>query len=174
MTHITCRLTANNWDRFRKPTLGSQVWATFTFLQQYIKFARFLFDSSNGLQIQLVQAESLRVNSMISNWMVDVLTGQDQAGGRPYAKYRGAGTRKVKPIWILLKQRDSQWQWHDISWAICKSAPRFRQITTPPPYHSVFAGWGMPWHNWHVVNTPLCVDAQVQSWSWVRISSIST
>jgi len=36
--------------------------------------------------------------------MVDVLTGQDQAGGRPYAKYRGAGTRKVKPIWILLKQ----------------------------------------------------------------------
>jgi len=23
-----------------------------------------------------------------------------------------AGTRKVKPIWILLKQRDSEWQWH--------------------------------------------------------------
>ena len=67
MTHITGRLTANNWDRFRKPTLGSQVWATFTFLPQYIKFARFLFDSSNGLQIQLVQAESLHVNSMISN-----------------------------------------------------------------------------------------------------------
>jgi len=25
-----------------------------------------------------------------------------------------------------------------ISWAICKSAPRFRQITTPAPHHSVF------------------------------------
>ena len=39
------------------------------------------------------------------------------------------GTRKVQPIWILLKQEtvsDS-----GISWAICKSAPRSRQITTP-------------------------------------------
>jgi len=25
-----------------------------------------------------------------------------------------------------------------ISWAICKSAPRPRQITTPAPHHSVF------------------------------------
>ena len=28
-----------------------------------------------------------------------------------------------------------------ISWTICKqSAPRFRQITTPTPHHSVFTG----------------------------------
>jgi len=27
-----------------------------------------------------------------------------------------------------------------ISWAICKFAPRFRQITTPAPHHSVFTG----------------------------------
>jgi len=27
-----------------------------------------------------------------------------------------------------------------ISWAICKSAPRSRQITTPASYHSVFTG----------------------------------
>jgi len=49
-----------------------------------------------------------------------------------------AGTRKVKPIWILLKQEtvnDS-----GTSWAICKSAPRSRQITTPAPHHSVFTG----------------------------------
>ena len=49
---------------------------------------------------------------------------------------RSAGTRKVKPIWILLKQEtvsDS-----GISWAICKSAPRSRQITTPAPHYSVF------------------------------------
>jgi len=26
----------------------------------------------------------------------------------------------------------------DISWAICKSAPSPRQITTPAPHHSVF------------------------------------
>ena len=47
---------------------------------------------------------------------------------------RWAGTRKVKPIWILLKQEtvsDS-----GISCAMCKSAPRSRQITTPAPHHS--------------------------------------
>jgi len=31
MTHVTCRLTAKNRDQLRNPTLGSQVWATFTF-----------------------------------------------------------------------------------------------------------------------------------------------
>ena len=49
---------------------------------------------------------------------------------------RWAGTRKVKPIWILLKQETVSGS--GISWAICKSAPRSRQITTPTPQHSVF------------------------------------
>jgi len=48
---------------------------------------------------------------------------------------RWAGTRKVKPIWILLKQEAVSGS--SISWAICKSAPRSRQITTPAPYHLV-------------------------------------
>ena len=43
---------------------------------------------------------------------------------------------KVKPIWILLKQETVSGS--GISWAICKSAPRSRQITTPAPHHSVF------------------------------------
>ena len=47
-----------------------------------------------------------------------------------------AGTRKVKPVWILLKQETVSGS--GISWAICKSAPCSRQITTPAPYHSVF------------------------------------
>ena len=47
-----------------------------------------------------------------------------------------AGTRKVKPIWILLKQETVSGR--GISWVICKSAPRSRQITTPAPHHSVF------------------------------------
>jgi len=28
-----------------------------------------------------------------------------------------------------------------ICWAICKSAPHPRQITTPAPHHSIFTGW---------------------------------
>ena len=47
-----------------------------------------------------------------------------------------AGTRKVKPIWILLKLETVSG--NGISWAICKSAPHSRQITTLSPHHSVF------------------------------------
>ena len=48
---------------------------------------------------------------------------------------RWAGTRKVKPIWILLKQETLSGS--GISWAICKSAPHSRQIATPASHHSV-------------------------------------
>ena len=47
--------------------------------------------------------------------------------------HRRAGTRKVKPIWMLLKQETVSSS--GISWAICKSAPHSRQITTPAPHH---------------------------------------
>jgi len=46
---------------------------------------------------------------------------------------RWAGTRKAKPIWILLKQETVSGS--GISWAIFKTAPRSRQITTPAPHH---------------------------------------
>jgi len=49
---------------------------------------------------------------------------------------RWAGTRKVKPIWILLKQETVSGS--GISWTICKLAPCSRQTTTPAPHHSVF------------------------------------
>ena len=49
---------------------------------------------------------------------------------------RSAGTRKAKPIWILLKQETVSGS--GISWNICKSAPRPRQITMPAPHHTSF------------------------------------
>jgi len=55
---------------------------------------------------------------------------------------RSAGTRKVKPIWILLEQETVSG--NGISWAICKSAPCSRQITTPVPNHSSFLQAGCP------------------------------
>jgi len=33
--------------------------------------------------------------------------------------------------------RDGEWQWHQLGWAVCKSAPRSGQITTPAPHRSV-------------------------------------
>ena len=53
-----------------------------------------------------------------------------------------AGTRKVKPIWILLKQETVSGS--GISWAICKSAPRSRQITMPAPQPLKFFTGQMP------------------------------
>ena len=49
-----------------------------------------------------------------------------------------AGTRKLKLIWILLKQEKVSGS--GISWAICKSSPHSRHITTPAPHHWVFTG----------------------------------
>jgi len=49
-----------------------------------------------------------------------------------------ADTRKVKPIWILLKQETVSGS--GISWAICMSAPCSRMTTTQAPQHSVFTG----------------------------------
>ena len=50
--------------------------------------------------------------------------------------YPGEPVPEAKPIWILLKQETVRGS--GISWAVCKSAPRSRQINTPAPHHSVF------------------------------------
>ena len=51
--------------------------------------------------------------------------------------------QKGKPMWILLKQETVSGS--GIRWAICKSAPRSRQTTTPEPHHSVFyRPYGLP------------------------------
>ena len=53
-----------------------------------------------------------------------------------YPKLLGwAGTRKVKPIWILLTQETVSGS--GISWTICKSAPYSRQIIMQAPNHPV-------------------------------------
>ena len=55
---------------------------------------------------------------------------------------RWASTGKVKPIWILLEQETMSGS--GISWAICKSASRSRQITTPASHYSSFFTGRMP------------------------------
>ena len=47
-----------------------------------------------------------------------------------------AATRKVKSIWILMKQETASGS--GVSCAMCKFAPRSRQITMPTPQNSVF------------------------------------
>ena len=71
-----------------------------------------------------------------SNWTLVIIAHTHPFNGSFPGLPRWAGTRKVKPIWTLLKQKTVSGS--GISWAICKSAPRSRQITTPAPHHSVF------------------------------------
>ena len=68
-----------------------------------------------------------------------------------------AGTRKVKPIWILLKQETVSGS--GISWTICKSAPRSRQITMPAPHRSVFLQAGCP--SCHATNSATALKVQL-------------
>ena len=72
------------------------------------------------------------VLSEIVNWNTHT---QHPFNGPFPGLYRSAGTRKVRTTWILLKQETVSGS--GISWAICKSAPRSRQITMPAPHHSV-------------------------------------
>ena len=81
---------------------------------------------------------------------------------------RWAGTRKVKPIWIFLKQKTVSGS--GISWAICKSARRSRQTNTPAPHH--LAAWyintsiWMPYINTHThtFNGPFSRTTQVSQY----------
>ena len=51
--------------------------------------------------------------------------------------------QKGKTSLDFTEARDSEWQC-GISWAVCKSAPCCRQITTPATHHSVFLPTGCP------------------------------
>ena len=57
MIHVTCRLTAKNRDQLRNPTLGSRVWATFTF------FAGFA--NSDGSEVHLTLSQQLRWSALL-------------------------------------------------------------------------------------------------------------
>ena len=79
-----------------------------------------------------------------------------------------AGTRKIKPIWIWLKQETVSGS--GISWAIRKSAPRSRQITTPAPHHSVFlqAGSCRPTNSVKALSDQLSQNLpNLKGWLWL-------
>jgi len=79
-----------------------------------------------------------------------------------------ASTRKVKPIWILLEQETVSGS--GISWAICKSASRSRQITTPAPHYSSFLQAG--WPSCRPTNSVKALKAQSIHVTWQKFSSI--
>ena len=67
----------------------------------------------------------------VENWVVGWWRGY--LSGARCGLPGWAGTKKVKPVWISLKQETVSGS--GISWAICKSPPCSRQTTTPAPHH---------------------------------------
>ena len=44
-----------------------------------------------------------------------------------------AGTREVKPVWILLKQKGGEWQWHQLGYMqLCTLLQTDNHASTPP------------------------------------------
>jgi len=101
-------------------------------------------DINTAYQVHYHMATERSVQSNLSKWMslkwITHLHTHTHTHTRLVALFlglpRSAGTRKVKPIWILLKQETVSGS--GISWAVCKSATRSRQITMPSPHHSIF------------------------------------
>ena len=105
-----------------------QVTCLFVYIRKNPRFTAFL-DSNLHTQLAIVTENELGLAFPPKNYYT-----------RLTALFPGlpgwAGTRKIKPIWILLKQETVSGS--GISWAVCKSAPRSRQITVPAPHHSSF------------------------------------
>jgi len=89
---------------------------------QFRRYARFV----------IVMTDTLRVKSYIitTHTRLTYIRWTAHCPGLP----RWAGTRKVKPIWILLKQETVSGT--GIRWDICKSRSRHNHAT--PHHHSVF------------------------------------
>jgi len=165
MTHVTYRLTAKNRDQLWNPTLGNRVWATFFILGRdrsptfilnrapsFFTLARvwsggvtvrvFARDiKGRGFDSRPYQVHATTLGKLFTHTCASVTTHththtHTRLTALCPALPGRAGTRKVKPIWILLKQETVSG--NGISWAICKSAPRCRQITMPAPHHSGF------------------------------------
>jgi len=76
----------------------------------------------------------------LPHWRLRCLEPRVFSSGPPFHKILNTPLvsryEKGKPICILLKQETVSGS--GISWAICKSAPCSKLITTPAPHHSVF------------------------------------
>jgi len=83
-----------------------------------------------------IRPHDIHITSITNKAHVTELTHTHTFNGHFSGTTQVSWYQKGKPIWILLKQETVSGS--GIHWAICKSAPRSRQITTPEPHHSVF------------------------------------
>ena len=61
-----------------------------------------------------------------------------------FGYYQVSRYQKGKTDVDFTEARDSEWQWHQLDWDICKSATRSRQITMPAPNHYFYRPDALP------------------------------
>jgi len=144
MTHVTYRLTAKKRDQMRNPTvreIGRNAGAV------YLRWG------APGLPWGRNFYPHMPTPYPYQWGPADLVVARDRTHTHTYTRpFDGplSGTTRVsryqkgKPICILLEQETVSGS--GISLAICKSAPRSRQTTTPAPHHSVFTGPGQVVH----------------------------
>ena len=90
---------------------------------------------------------------------------------------RWASTRKEKPILILPKQETVSGS--GISWAVCKSTPRSRQITMPAPHYSFYRPDALPAaqptasKHWRQNMVTTCLEMLWMSWNFTAVREMS-
>ena len=99
-------------------------------------FAFFLFKNVSTSSLCTCFAYSFRYTFVNIQSFISTVKRHPYTHTRLTALFPGppgwAGTRKVKPIWILLKQ-DSEWQWHQLGhMQVCISLQTDNHASTPP------------------------------------------
>ena len=91
-------------------------------------------------QYQMISMDHATDDKVLKAWVSYILRAHTHTHTRLTALFPGlpgwAGTRKVKPIWILLKQETVSGG--GIIWAYASLHLAPDRITTPAPHHSVF------------------------------------
>ena len=131
MQFLTCRLTAD--PTTQRPTTSSARWSGRVSSPRRLwspRLSSSRCQSFSSSLCVLVCTDKVLLQSFCASGSHATVTHTHPFDG-PFSN-----TRKVKPIWILLKQETVSGS--GISWAICKSASRSRQITMPVPHHSDF------------------------------------
>ena len=120
MTHVTCRLTAQNWDQLRNPALGNWVWTTFTFYHSctwtpstlaQLVFAGCVTEAGSryvmwSVLLRLLQDEDEPVRSVAAQSVGVLLTTRPDDSQSTTGKYhklshcRGKTTTLTTVIWV--------------------------------------------------------------------------
>ena len=108
MTHITCRLTVNNQDQLRNPTLGNRVWATFTFNCYSTNSIKPVYPQAMIVYRSINCCNRSSALPMLIAWLLVMVWFEESLTPHP-TQYRSFRRRSSQPItWLILTNKTVQ------------------------------------------------------------------